>query len=415
MTQPFECDVAIVGSGLVGSALACALDGTGMNVALIEAQAPRGGSGREAPQVLAGPALDQPAPDQRNLALGRRSVESLERIGVWQHAAVQGVPIREVHVSRRGDFGKLHLGVDALNLDAFGHTVPAPVLGEALESRLRACGNLRRLQPARLEGWRSEHGKCLLEVLGPRGSEEIGARLIVAADGTESGTRERAGITVTRRDYAQTAIVGSVALGREHEGRAFERFLDNGLVAMLPLAGRFSGFVWAMPMDDAPAAMSWDDASFMTELQSVFGSKLGAFKRIGKRQAWPLRALTAQSLCAERLVLVGNAAQTLHPVGAQGFNLGLRDAITLAEEIVAAHREGRDIGSDNTLQRFARRRKSDRDATVATSDALIGLFGSSNAAIRFARSAALAAVERLPFIKRGLARRGMGYRREGAP
>ncbi len=404
MADSHNCDVAIIGSGLVGSALACALGESGLEVALIEAQAPRNAGAPDAHML-----------DRRNLALARRSVETLERLGIWADIARQAAAISEVHVSRRGDFGKLRLDSGALHLDAFGCTVPAPVLGDALESRLRTCRGLERLQPARLHGWRREGSGLLLEVGGQQGLELVAARLLVAADGTDSDTRERAGIGVTRRDYGQTAIVGSVALDREHGGRAFERFLDDGLVALLPLAGRACGFVWAMPSDAASEAMRWNDATFTAGLQSVFGHRLGVFRRIGKRQSWPLRGITAHALCADRLVLVGNAAQTVHPVGAQGFNLGLRDAVALAEEIIAARTQGRDIGGEETLHRYATRRQADRDATVATSNALIAMFGSSNAAIRFATSAGLALLERLPVVKRGLARSGMGYRPEGTP
>lgn len=403
MTETMACDVAIVGSGLVGSALACALDGSGLQVALIETQAPQAPAG-------SGIALDR-----RNLALAKRSVETLTRLGVWPHAAVQSSAIRDVHVSRRGDFGKLRLDAGDLGLEAFGCTVPAPVLGEALDARLGACTALQRLQPATLAEWREDASQLRLDIASGQGVQSLTARVLVAADGTDSKTRERAGIGVARHDYAQTAIVSSVALDREHQGRAFERFLDGGLVAMLPLAGRACGFVWAMPGADAQAAMELGDDAFLTGLQQVFGQRLGAFRRLGKRQAWPLRAVTADRLFAQRVVLVGNAAQTVHPVGAQGFNLGLRDAITLSEELVAAHREGRDIGCEDTLGRHARRRQPDRDATIATSDALVSLFGSTNGVLRFARSAALAAADRIPVIKRGLARRGMGYRPEGTP
>lgn len=404
MTETMACDVAIVGSGLVGSALACALDGSGLNVMLIEAQASPSHAGS------VGNALDR-----RNLALAKRSVETLTRLGVWSQAATQSTAIRDVHVSRRGDFGKLRLAAGDLGLEAFGYTVPAPVLGDALEARLAACTGLQRLQPATLVDWREDGPQLRLAIDTAEGDRSLTARVIVAADGTDSKTRERAGIGVARHDYAQTAIVGSVTLDREHQGRAFERFLDDGLVAMLPLAGRACGFVWAMPVEQARLAMDRDDAAFLGGLQDVFGQRLGAFRRLGKRQAWPLRAVTANALIANRLVLVGNAAQTVHPVGAQGFNLGLRDAVTLAAELICAHRDGRDIGCDDTLERHARRRQPDRDATIATSDSLITLFGSSNGVLRFARSAALAAADRIPVIKRGLARRGMGYRSEGAP
>ncbi len=401
-------DIVIVGGGLVGSALACALEGSRLRIALIEAQAAAGTGDRA--EAAATSTLDQ-----RNLALARRSVETLERLGVWRFALPRAEPIRSVHVSRRGDFGAVRIGPESAGADALGHTVPAAALGAALETALAQCRDLVRLQPARVLDWSAVDDALELAIETAKGPSTLQTRLLVAADGTNSSMRARADIGVHQCDYAQTALVGGVALGREHHGRAYERFVEDGLIALLPMAGRQAGFVWIQPNAAAQAAMAWDDIEFAARLQQAFGHRAGAFGRIGRRQAWPLRSLKAVALAADRLVLVGNAAQTLHPVGAQGFNLGLRDAVTLADEITTAHAEARDIGGIEVLERHSARRLPDRDATLANTDALVKLMGSRVRGFGPIRSAAFAAIEHLPLLKRGLARRGMGYRSEGLP
>ncbi|HVF36237.1 MAG TPA: FAD-dependent monooxygenase, partial [Candidatus Saccharimonadia bacterium] len=375
-------DIAIVGGGLVGSSLACALAPLGWRVAQVEAQMPQPG---------------QPAWDERNLALSRRSVQALDSIGVWGHIAAEAHPIRRVHVTSRGDFGAVRIRAADYALESLGHTVPARALGAALEARLAALQNLDRLAPARVARVECRRGlspdgaaleateasrlrpllQLHLELSG--GQRTIEARLVVAADGTDSFVREALGIGAERRDYAQTAIVSTVVPERPHDGTAYERFTDTGPVALLPLAQDRAGLVWTVASDDAARVLALDDAAFLAEAGARAAAPLGRLRRVGRRQAWPLRQLVAQSLVAPRAVVVGNAAQTLHPIGAQGFNLGLRDVLALADALAD---RAIDPGDDDVLRDYARGRREDRTVTAQASDALVRWFAPDRELLR---------------------------------
>jgi 2-octaprenyl-6-methoxyphenol hydroxylase len=234
--------------------------------------------------------------------------------------------------------------------------------------------------------------------------------LLVAADGTDSTLRALLQICAERHDYAQTLFVTVVQTQRAHAQVAYERFTDSGPVAMLPLSGGRCGSICTVRADAADAVASMDDAAYTALLQQRFGWRLGRILKVGRRNAYALQQLRATALTAARAVLVGNAAQTLHPVGAQGFNLGLRDALTLADEIVGAHREQRDIGDDSTLQRYVARRRADRDATMAMSDGLVRVSANRSAPMAALRSLGLLAIERVPALAGGLLAGAMGFR-----
>jgi 2-octaprenyl-6-methoxyphenol hydroxylase len=387
--------VLVVGGGLVGASLAIALDAAGMAVTLVEASAPRVGS--------------QPSYDERNLALANASVNGLRSIGVWPHAQAQATPIRQVRVSRAGDFGSTRINAQRQGVAALGWTLPARELGAALLQRLDACTRLTRLAPATLtaleplaDGWRAQ-------VRATDGERQIDCALLVGADGTESFVRAALGIGAERHDYRQTLFVCTVTPEHDHAQRAFERFSDDGPVALLPLAGHRCGLVLTVPAADAERVAALDDAAYLALAQQRFGWALGRLARPGRRYPYAVQRVVAESLIARRAVLVGNAAQTIHPIGAQGFNLGLRDALTLAEMLAAAA----DAGAADLLQHYAARRAPDRDGTMAMSHGLVQLACLQQPLLAPLRSLALLACDRLPPLQRALARRGMGFR--GAP
>jgi 2-octaprenyl-6-methoxyphenol hydroxylase len=390
-------DVLIVGSGLVGASLACALDGSGLRVGLVEASA----------GTVAAPV---PSFDERNLALARASRNALVALGVWSRIAAAPSPIRRIHVSSRGDFGAVRLDAADYGLDAFGAVVVARELGAALESRLDSVRALERFRPARVEAVR-EAGE-LLEVETLRGSERVllQTRLLVGADGTESAVRAARGIAVARHDYDQTLFVSTLLPARTHAQQAFERFTDSGPVALLPLAGARMGCVCTVARADAERVAALDDRGWIDLVQERFGWRLGRLSQPGRRHGYAMQRVVAESLLASRTVLVGNAAQTVHPIGAQGFNLGLRDALTLAEELIAAHAAGADPGEAQRLQRYAARRRIDREQTLAFSDGLVRLFANRFAPLRAARGLGLIAVDRLAGVRDALVAGAMGFR-----
>ena len=391
MTDSF--DIVIAGGGLVGSSLAIALDGCGWRVALVEAALPRVDA--------------QPSYDERNLALARASINALDSLGVWTHAAASATPIRRIHVSRRGDFGAVRFDAPALGLPDFGAVLPARELGAALLKRLDACRDLARVAPAELVAVEAGDAAVHVVVRTADGERPLATRLLVGADGTGSFVRASFGIGTQCTDYAQSAFVTTVTCARALDGLAYERFTDSGPVALLPLGGHRAGLVLSVPAEDVARVAALDDAGFIELVHERFGYRAGRLSRPGARKPYPLQRTLADVLGAPRMVLVGNAAQTVHPLGAQGFNLGLRDALTLAELLGEA---GRDPGDEAIRAEYTRRRAPDREATTSFSDDLVHLMGNDFMPLGVLRSLGFAALDRIAPLKRRIALRGMGFR-----
>ncbi|MDE2084571.1 MAG: 2-octaprenyl-6-methoxyphenyl hydroxylase [Xanthomonadaceae bacterium] len=385
-------DVLIVGGGLVGASLAIALDGSGLRVALAEAAPPK---------------VDlQPSYDERNLALARATVNALEALGVWAHCGVRATPIRKIHVSRQGEFGVVRLDAARHGVDAFGATLPARELGNGLLARLDDCRTLQRLTRTKLTAIAHADGAIAATLATADGERRLRTRLLIGADGTNSFVRSALGIESESIDYAQTAFVATVTPERAIDC-AYERFTATGPVALLPLTQSRAGVVLTVPTADATRVAALDDAGFIALLHERFGWRLGKLVRPGRRVSYPLHRLYARRIVAPRAVLVGNAAQTLHPIGAQGFNLGLRDALTLAEMLVD---HGGDPGAPALLTEYARRRHEDRDGTAAASDALARWTANESPPLKFLRSVGLLALDRIAPLQAALVRRGMGFR-----
>ncbi|TBR37000.1 MULTISPECIES: 2-octaprenyl-6-methoxyphenyl hydroxylase [Dyella] len=384
--------VLIVGGGLVGASLAIALDAAGCPAILVEAAAPRVDA--------------QPSYDERNLALARATVNGLDAIGVWRHARGGATPIRQIHVSRAGEFGATRMDAGREGVDALGYTLPARELGAGLLRRLDECTQLTRLAPATLEtmeplddGWRAH-------IRTPEGVRTLDVALLVGADGTTSSVRKQLGIEADTYDYEQALFVCTITPERDHAGRAFERFADGGPVAVLPLAEKRCGLVLTVPAEEADAVAALDDEAFIDLAQQRFGWRLGRLSRPGKRFPYPIKRVAAAQLVGRRAVVIGNAAQTVHPIGAQGFNLGLRDALTLAELIAPVA----DPGEAALLAEYAARRAPDREGTMAMSHGLIRLACLEQPLFGPLRSLALLAFDHVPPLQRFIARRGMGFR-----
>jgi 2-octaprenyl-6-methoxyphenol hydroxylase len=384
--------ILIVGGGLVGASLAIALDAAGLPAVLVEAASPR--------------VDDQPSYDERNLALARATVNGLDAIGVWDFARDRATPITHIHTSRAGDFGSVRMDAAAENVDALGWTLPARELGAALLRRLDRCRHLTRLAPARVEGIEPGDAGWIVTVATAGETRRIATSLLVGADGTQSGIRAQLGIATREHDYEQVLFVSTMTPERDPRGRAFERFTDDGPVAVLPLAERRVGVVLTVASGDADAVAAMDDAAFAGFAQERFGWRLGRLSRPGGRSPYPIRRVAAESLVANRAVLVGNAAQTVHPIGAQGFNLGLRDALTLAELVATAS----DPGAPALLADYARRRADDREGTMAMSHGLVRLACLEQPFLGPLRSLAMLALDRVPPLRHALSRRGMGFR-----
>lgn len=388
-------DVVVVGGGLVGASVAIALDRAGVDVALVEPTAPGA-----LPEVF----------DQRNLSFAEATVNALSALGVMRLLRAPPGPIRTIHVSRQGDFGRVRLSAADYGRDAFGQVVVARDLGDALEARLGECSRVVRYRPARFAGLDDNDGTDearMLRIVDDSGERVVGARLLVAADGTRSGVRTALGIGAVEHDYAQSLLVARVRAERAPDGTAYERFGDDGPTALLPRGDRHFGAIHSVAAEQVAQAMALDDAAFLQRLQGAFGWRVGRFVSCGPRSAHAALRVVADRIVAPRAVLVGNAAQTLHPIGAQGFNLGLRDALTLAEMI--GHEGIASVGMD-LLPRYAQRRREDRERTLAFSDGLARVTSHASGAFGALRALGYAAVDRLPALQAQLVGGAMGYR-----
>ncbi len=383
-----DYDILIIGGGLVGASLACALRGSDLRIGVIEAV------------PLAASA--QPSYDDRTLALAYGSKRIFESIGAWNEIAPEVTPIERIHVSDRGHFGATRLSAADTGLPALGYTVASRALGVALLKILESTETIDWICPASMQDIRLTSGSATVTVRHAGTDITLTARLIVAADGAHSAVRRALGIEAERTEYKQTAVVTNVTSGLPHRNTAYERFTDTGPLALLPLRGEnHCGVVWSAREEEIGAMLGWGDAEFLSRLQDRFGDRLGSFTRVGKRASYPLALTRVKEQVRSRLVLIGNAAHTVHPVAGQGFNLGLRDVAALAETLADAVRAGDDIGDLGVLQRYAAWRRRDNQVIATFTNGLIRIFSNDIFPLTFARNAGLVAVDLMPGLKRG--------------
>jgi 2-octaprenyl-6-methoxyphenol hydroxylase len=387
--------IAVVGGGLVGASLALALAPLGVRIAVIEAVA-RGDP-------------EQPSFDERTTALANGSVRTFQTLGVWARMERDATPIRKLHVSEQGRFGVARIDAAEQGLPAIGYVVPNRAIGRGIVAALEATPAIDVLAPARVAGTELSADRRHLEIETAAGTRTLTAQLVVAADGAHSLLRELGGIGAEHWDYEQTAIVTTVTTQRFHDHVAYERFTPDGPIAVLPLRDGRCGIVWTRRPDESSRLLALGDAEFIRELQDAFGMRLGRFVQVGKRQGYELALTRADRHTAPRLAIVGNAAQGLHPIAGQGFNLGLRDAASLAEVIASATaRAPADAGEGSILRAYAEWRDEDRRRIVAFTDGLVRIFGSPLGLVRSLRSLGLLAFDALPPAKDALARLSVG-------
>jgi 2-octaprenyl-6-methoxyphenol hydroxylase len=402
-----QADVVIAGGGMVGMTLAAALATAGLSVVVIDAEAP-------AARTSAGF-------DGRSSAIAQASQQVLAGIGAWAGMAAEAQPILDIRVSdgdATGGASRLFLHYDHRDLGRHGKAGDAEPLGFIIENRVIRRALLRRLAdlpslthlaPARVVSVDRADGGAVVHLDDGR---RVAARLAIAADGRTSPMRDAAGIRVTEWAYAQTGIVCTVAHEKPHGAVAHEHFLPAGPFAMLPVVDdngtHRSSIVWTERRDLAPAMMALDDAAFAAEIARRFGPSHGRLTPIGGRFAYPLTLVHAERYVDRRLALLGDAAHAIHPIAGQGLNLGLRDVAALAETVVDAHRLGLDIGDALVLERYERWRRLDNMVLLAVTDGLNRLFSNDLAPVRLARDLGLAAVNRMPPLKRLFMRHAMG-------
>jgi 2-octaprenyl-6-methoxyphenol hydroxylase len=399
MSDPF--DVVIVGGGMVGASLAVALEALALRIALIEAVPHDAGA--------------QPSFDERTTALSNGSRRILETVGVWSAVAPSATPIAKIHISDQGRFGFARIAAAEQGLDALGFVVPNRALGFALWSRLAASRGVRVFCPAEVVRVTNQPDAVELDVLEGGVATVLSTRLVVAADGAGSALRTAFGVAAEVRDYEQTAVITTVLTQRFHDYVAYERFTQEGPLALLPLADGRCTLVLTLSPSLADTALGWSDQEFLAEVQSRFGFRLGRFLKVGRRVPYPLSLTRAVATSRGRCVIIGNAAQALHPVAGMGFNLGLRDVASLAELIAGDPAAGagaaRDPGDAALLADYDAWRAADRGGIIAFTDGLVRVFSSPLGAVQRLRNLGLLAFDILPPAKAALSRLSTGVGR----
>lgn len=382
MLHPSHVDVLIIGGGPAGAALALALQDSGRTVMVLEAQ------------------NDFPRPaDPRALALSYGAKILLQRLGVWDSIA-GATPIETIHISQRGGFGRALLTAAASGVDALGYVVNYSALSTALHQALRQANPLY-LTGAVVSSVKSTPGFGVAEFAHGGRQHEVTASLLVLADGGRS-LAQVSGVERHVVDYDQTAVICHVTAQRPQPHVAFERFTPFGPMALLP-SGAGYDLVWTARPDEAEALLQLDDNAFLARLHERFGDRLGAFTAAGKRASFPLSLKYARPVTAQRMALIGNAAQAMHPVAGQGFNLGLRDAWELGEEILnTPHAE---IGGPAMLKHYRDGRRRDTGGSILFTDLLVRLFSNAYTGVGLGRGLGLAALDLLPAAKRLVARK----------
>ncbi|NOR80475.1 MAG: 2-octaprenyl-6-methoxyphenyl hydroxylase, partial [Methyloprofundus sp.] len=372
-----DYDVIIVGGGLAGNCLALALQESDLKIAIVEANT--------AEQLR-----DSPAGD-RALALASGTVKMLGALGVWQQAKSAATAIDKIHISDQGHFGKTRLSAAEEGVVALGYVITARDLESAVAELVEQAG-IEQISPARVIGIASDDSVAHISLKQGQKSLNLSAKLVVGADGGQSSVRKLLGIEQSVTEYQQTAIVTTIKTAEAHDNTAFERFTSSGPLALLPFKDEYA-VVWTRDTDDAEQLMMDSEADFIASLQSCFGYKLGQFTLTAPRRSFPLSLIRANSMYSGRAVIIGNAVHQLHPVAGQGFNLGLRDVVQLAEIILKTAENGADIGAQQVLEEYTQQRQKDHDTVINFTNSVVKLFSNEWLSLAVARNTGLALLD----------------------
>lgn len=391
--SPRHVDIVINGGGLVGNSLALALAKTPYKIAIIE-PFPLNHAQRS---VL----------ESRTIAISHGAKRIYEGLGIWDEFLPFVTPIEHIHVSDRGHFGLTHIHAHDQQLPALGYVIQITEINRILQQRLQQSPNIHLLCPAKvLAANLSADNSWQLQIQSQDITHELTAELLIAADGAQSQLRQQLNLALDEKDYGQTALVCVVELTRPHDNTAYERFTAEGPLAILPMPKNCCTVVLTVTHEQAAMWQKMSNTEFLTALQERFGYRLGRFATVGPRVAFPLKLVTAPQQMLSQFVLIGNAAHTLHPIAAQGFNLSLRDVALLAEHIYAQQQAGKSLQQADFLQTYIAERETDQQRTVQFTDNLIHIF--ANSALTLPRNLAMVGLDLIPPLKTLLGKWGAG-------
>lgn len=386
-----DFDLIIVGGGMVGASLACALKNSHLNIAIIEAFPVHSDQ--------------QPSYDDRCIALAYGSQRIFESIGLWSQLASHSTAITDIHISDRGHFGVTRLSANDENVPALGQVISARAMGKVLNHALAEQHNLELICPAKVIDLTQhpDHVNVILD-----NNRQLSTKLIVAADGANSTIKQLLKLGAREQDYHQTAITANITPERPHNGCAFERFTDAGPLALLPMSDNRCNLVWTVTTGDESDLLQLSDHDFLKQLQDRFGYRLGTLLKVGQRNSYPLKLIQTDQPIQHRIALIGNAAHSLHPIAGQGFNLGLRDVAALAEVLSDDFGDYGDCGNARLLHDYNQWRQHDQDTVITNTTNLVALFSNTNPILGHLRGAGLTIVDALPIVKHWLAQKSMG-------
>lgn len=388
-----QFDVVIIGGGLAGAscALSLASYAPDLTIAVIEANQPSDDY--------------HPSFDDRSIALAQQSVQFLQTANIFDPQASFAAAIKQVSVSDRGHFGKTHIDCNEFAQDALGYVVEVNPFGRSLHNQLMNSA-VKVFCPDTVASlnYQVDSAQLTLESGG-----ELGAKLVIIADGAQSPTRQLANINFNTKAYSQGAIIANIEVDGGHHNHAFERFTEHGPMALLPMSNNRYSLVWCMEPEQIKQHMALDDDAFIIALQSAFGYRAGQFTKVGVRASYPLVYGRADSLFSHRTVLIGNAGHAIHPIAGQGFNLGLRDVQLLCELASSEHT----IGSYPFVSEYAKQRSHDINTVMKLTDGLVRLFSNKSRILALGRSCGLFTMDLCSSLKTPLAKQLMGQVAQG--
>ncbi|MDM1303626.1 MULTISPECIES: 2-octaprenyl-6-methoxyphenyl hydroxylase [Acinetobacter] len=398
-------EVIIVGGGMVGLSLALMLAKANIAVKLLEAiQYPNYDDANLAPY--------HSSFDARNSALSRRSVQIYQELGLWEALQEHAVPILEVHITEQGSFGKARLQAEQEKVESFGQVIENAWLGRVLLTQVRAEPLIELIDGVKVTSLTQDADLAYLEA--QRGSEvlKLQSKLVIAADGRDSFCRKALGIGVDEHDYDQVAIVTTVQTSKPHNHVGFERFSPLGPLALLPLPGEYRrSVVWPVKKGTEHEWVGEDnDQHFLNALQQTYGDRAGKFQKTGRRFSFPLSQVLAEKQAVGRVVLMGNAAHTIHPVAGQGFNLCMRDAYVLVRYLKEQLAQQADLGDAAMLQDYEKSRLTDQQRVIKFCDSVVRGFSNQNPVLKLLRNTGLIAFDTIPGIKPLVANYAMGLK-----
>lgn len=386
-----QYDVVIAGGAMAGATLALAIEHLSqgaLRVAVVE--------------PFKAQSDQHPGFDSRSIALSYGTVNLLRHLELWSAIEPFSTPIEHIHVSDRSHAGMTDITKQDVGVEALGYVVELADVGRVYQELLTHSTAIDLYCPNSAKHITRTQENVTIELAS---GELLNTKLLVAADGAVSQCCQQIGLELSEHDFDQVAVIANIVTQEPHQGRAFERFTENGPVALLPMSDNRMSLVWCLRPDEAQIVMELSESEFLERLQQDFGWRLGAMQKVGLRASYPLLLRHRKQNISHRFAIVGNAAQTLHPIAGQGFNLGIRDVVTLAEELV---KQGEDVGRYQGLIRFSQRREADRNETIWLTSSLVHVFSNDLLAMRIGRNTALAAMDNLSIFKQPLLRHTLG-------